>query len=131
MHQVPMANHFVSPDEHSSFPGNILHRPGCSESNQGQQPVPAHKSIPVASHGEVQVKNMLTIKVMPATPGHSGVNPFTKAPCKFKAKRALITVTPSKELKRVMIHEASISVEACMKVVRGLESCEWARTRVP
>merc|ERR1712167_431778 len=46
----------------------------------------------------------LKLKVKPATPARKGVNPFTKAPCVFKAKPAskTVKVLPMKKLKELV-----------------------------
>ena len=57
-------------------------------------------------NGSFKVAGMLNLKlkVKPATPARKGVNPFTKEPCVFKAKRASKTVRalPMKKLKTMV-----------------------------
>ena len=47
----------------------------------------------------------LKLKVKPAVPAHTGVNPFTKEPCVFPARPASKTVraSPTKKLKAMVI----------------------------
>merc|ERR1739845_318292 len=56
--------------------------------------------------GSFKVAGMLNLKlkVKPASPARKGVNPFTKEPCVFKAKKASKTVRalPMKKLKELI-----------------------------
>merc|ERR1719235_2690798 len=58
------------------------------------------------ANGSFKVAGMfnMKLKVKPAKPARTGMNPFTKEPCVFKAKSAsrTVRVLPMKKLKEMM-----------------------------